>query len=105
MSSKERGFRPKQKGVECSVEGCTDWCISNDMCPRHNMAVWRRTEKGKASVKRFNDKRRRDSITKECRHCGGEFVTARKAQGLCSACSKSHGSRYSRERRKEIKNG
>ena len=38
MLVKKRGFRPRQKGVACSVEGCTDWCVSNDLCPKHNMA-------------------------------------------------------------------
>lgn len=60
----DRGFRPRQKGVECSVEGCTGWCVSNDLCPKHNMALSRYgSVHGKAETKRIckNEK------------CGKEF--------------------------------
>ncbi len=58
----ERGFRPRQKGVDCSVEGCSEWCVSNDLCSKHNMALSRYgSVDGKAAVK------------KVCKGCGEDF--------------------------------
>lgn len=36
-----RPYRKKQKGKQCSVRGCTEWCVCNDLCPKHNMALHR----------------------------------------------------------------
>ena len=82
-----RPFRPKQKGVECSVDGCTDWCVSNDLCAKHNMRERRKQEKYKAYVREYNKRYKRPSVEKICK-CGLRFETARKNQVKCSACSK-----------------
>lgn len=59
---KERGFRPRQSGVPCSVEGCGNTCVSNDMCISHNMALHRYgSVHGKPAVKKI------------CKACGEEF--------------------------------
>lgn len=36
-----RIYRPRQKGVECIVPGCTEWCVSLDMCSKHYLALYR----------------------------------------------------------------
>lgn len=87
MLVKERGFRPKQKGVNCSEPGCTAWCVSNDLCPKHNMAKYRATVKGIAATKKYNQRVKRPDIDKACGLCGVAFVTARKEQDYCSDCS------------------
>ena len=50
-------------------------------------AAYRQTDKGKASVERFNKKVKRPDIQKECCRCGIEFMTSRKNQKLCLTCS------------------
>lgn len=92
-----RGFRPRQKGVECSVEGCLDWCVSLDLCGKHRAQVWRKTLKGQVYTKEYNKRYKRPDIDKVCGHCKEVFVTARKAQVLCSGCSKSHQPSYSQK--------
>ncbi len=82
-----RPFRPRQKGVACSIEGCDNWCVSNDLCSKHNMARHRLTEKGRAYVKKYNERYKQPDIKKACIECGGGFVTAKKSQELCSECS------------------
>ena len=63
MGGDHRRFpRVKQKGVECSVEGCTDWCVGRDLCPKHNMALYRYgSVDGKPKTKKI------------CVVCGKEF--------------------------------
>lgn len=31
----------QQKGKKCSVPECTEHCVSNNLCAKHNMALWR----------------------------------------------------------------
>lgn len=33
--------RQRQKGKKCKVKGCYHWCVSNDLCAKHNMALHR----------------------------------------------------------------
>lgn len=72
----ERGFRPRQKGVECKVDGCTNWCVSNDMCANHNMALHRYGSiHGKPKKKHV------------CKGCGKEFEHKYDRTEYCSiAC-------------------
>lgn len=67
-----------QKGVECSVEGCTEWCVCNDLCHRHNMAKSRygspegkpekvRTCKTRGCKNKFSHKYDRVIKCEECR--------------------------------------
>lgn len=102
MVESERGFRPRQKGVECSVDGCTDWCVSLDLCGKHRVQVWRKTLKGKAYTKEYNKRYKRPDIDKICEHCKGEFVTARKLQWLCGECSEKYSVFYSQKRHREL---
>lgn len=67
-------------------------------------AAYRQTEKGKASVLRFNAKVKRPDIQKVCRMCKTEFTTARKAQKYCTACSRSDEGMAMRQRDFMIKN-
>ena len=72
----ERGFRPRQKGIPCKIEGCDDWRVSNDLCPKHNMALHRYGNvHGKLAVK------------KRCK-CGVEFEHKYKQVILCEKCRK-----------------
>jgi len=44
--------RKRQKGVQCSVDGCGNWCTGNDLCQKHNQAMYRYgSVEGKAIVK------------------------------------------------------
>ncbi len=99
----DRPFRPRQKGVECSVEGCTGWCVSNDLCSKHNMRKYRLTEKGRAQVKAYNKRFKRPDIDKVCIRCKKGFVTARKDQELCGECS-SVASAYYAQKKYRAKN-
>lgn len=94
VAVKERGFRPRQKGVPCSIDGCDDWCVSNDLCPKHNMRERRKQEKYKAYTREYNKKYKRPDIDKVCELCGAKFVTARESQTLCSECSGSGKANY-----------
>ncbi|MGR3302306.1 MAG: hypothetical protein ACUZ8I_07355 [Candidatus Scalindua sp.] len=87
----KRGFRPRQKGVECSIPGCSDWCVSNDMCPRHNMAMYRY---GNAMGK---------VVKKVCKACGGKFSGKRDKGDYCTpGCYKST-PEYKEKRCKAVK--
>lgn len=99
-----RGFRPRQKGVECSVEGCTDWCVSNDLCPKHNMRERRKQEKYKAYTREYNKRYKRPDIKKVCDICYTIFVTARESQVVCSECSGSPKSNYEAVKRHRERN-
>lgn len=103
MLVKERGFRPKQKGVECSEPGCDNWCVSNDLCPKHNMQKYRATAQGKAATKEYNKRFKRPDIKKVCELCHNEFVTARKEQILCGGCSGSPKGNYLAQERYRAK--
>jgi len=59
---------------------CTDAC---------RQKAYRQTDKGRASVLRFNVKVKKPDVRKMCRICKIEFTTASKAQRLCTACSRS----------------
>lgn len=102
MIESVRGFRPRQKGVECGVAGCTDWCVSNDLCAKHQMRARRKTVEGRAYTKEYNKRYRRSGLNKVCEHCKGGFVTARKAQRLCGECSKKYSASYSQKRRRRF---
>ncbi len=91
MESIERGFRPKQFGVECSIAGCAEWCVSRDLCAKHRMQLYRKTVKSKAYTKEYNKRYKRKDINKLCVHCQKPFVTARRSQELCSVCSVKYG--------------
>ena len=86
-------MRKKQKGIECSVDGCTGWCVSNDMCPKCNMRAYRATPEGKASTKAYNQRYKRPDIEKVCDVCHDTFLTARESQVSCSSCSGSYAAR------------
>lgn len=72
----ERGFRPRQKGVECRVEGCDDWCVSNDLCAKHNIAM-----------RRYGNPLGKPATRKICKNkdCGREFEHKYDVTGYCSA--------------------
>ena len=67
--------RLRQKGKKCSVEGCNDWCVSNDLCGKHNMAVRRY-----GSVHGGKDGHRKGVC-----YCGKEFVMVKTDQKYCSS--------------------
>ncbi len=100
----EREFRPKQKGVECSIEGCAGWCVSNDLCAKHSMQRYRATEKGRAYVREYNKRYKRPDINKICGLCKIEFVTARVEQWLCGECSGSGKANYLTQKRNRNNN-
>lgn len=86
--SSSRGFRPRQKGIECNIDGCSEWRVSNDLCPKHNIQRLRRSNKKYRNyVKDYNKRYKRKDIDKVCEVCKEDFVTARKNQYLCSKCS------------------
>lgn len=72
-----RPFRPKQRGVRCSVterngKPCRGWCVSNDMCARHNIAKARYGNPlGKRATKRV------------CKGCGEVFEHKYEVTAYC----------------------
>lgn len=91
MADNRRWPRVRQRGIECSVEGCTGGCVGNDLCAKHNMAKHRLTAKGMAQVKEYNKRYKCPDVNKVCVHCKKGFVTARKSQELCNGCSPTAG--------------
>lgn len=91
--------RKRQKGLECVIDGCTEWRVSNDLCPKHNMQRYRRTESGKASTKKVNKRYKRPDIAKVCEDCKKDFVTARESQVLCSDCSGGSKAQYNAQKK------
>lgn len=65
--------RVRQKGVKCSVEGCEDWCVGNDLCARHN-----------AALRRYGSVHGKPYIEKECDFCGNIFKTKLERARYCS---------------------
>lgn len=78
---------PRVRQLNCKVDGCEGKAVSNDLCSKHNMSNYRKTDKGKAYVKEYNKRFKRPDIDKVCKSCGDGFITARKTQELCSKCS------------------
>ena len=70
----DMGFRKIQKGKSCSVNGCDNWCRSNDLCNKHNMALRRygNVLGGKIDRKAI------------CVGCGKEFRLIKIGQEYCS---------------------
>ncbi len=68
-----RPFRPRQKGVTCSVEGCKNWCVSNDLCQNHNMAV-----------RRYGSTSGKPAKSKICKGCNKEFAHKYEITEYCS---------------------
>ncbi len=100
----KRGYRPVQRGLDCSVVGCDNKCVSNDMCPKHNMAHYRATVKSaREYTKRYNRRYKRPDVNKVCRNCGRLYVTARTGQYLCSECSGSKAGAYEAQKRHRAK--
>lgn len=95
--------RKKQRGIACSVEGCNNWCVSNDLCAKHSMRERRKQEKYKAYIRKYNKNYKRPDIQKSCILCGVEFTTARINQGLCSDCSGSNKGNYLAQKRHRAK--
>ncbi len=69
----KRPFRPQQKGVQCSIEGCTNWCVSNDLCAKHNM-----------SMHRYGYPLGKPGIKKICKNCGKRFRNKYERTEYCS---------------------
>ncbi len=80
------GVRKRQKGIECGVDGCDNWCVSNGLCSKHYMAQRRSVEGGRAYDRKYNKRYKRPDVKKVC-VCGVEFTTARVNQVDCSDCS------------------
>lgn len=99
-SDNERGFRPRQKGIDCSVDGCTEGCVSNDLCPKHSMQKLRRSNKKyRDYITNYNKRYKHDDVDKVCELCKKDFVTARKNQYLCSNCSGSNKGKYETQKK------
>jgi hypothetical protein len=69
------GMRKVQKGKDCSVEGCDNWCVSNDLCPKHQMALRRygSVYGAKAGVRRG-----------VCKGCGEDMPIRKAKQEYCT---------------------
>lgn len=75
---KDENRRHKQKGVECSVPGCTDWCVCNDLCHNHNMAKYR-----------YGDALGKPEKKRRCR-CGETFSHKYDSVKKCLRCRTEH---------------
>jgi len=91
--------RRKQKGVVCSIMGCDNWCVSNNLCAKHNMQERRKQESYKNYIKQYNKRYKRPDINKVCDVCQAVFVTARASQNLCSTCSGSSKGNYAAQKK------
>lgn len=69
----EREYRLRQKGVECSVEGCGNWCVSMDLCSKHGNAF-----------RRYGNVLGKEAIGRECIVCGVIFKSIRDVARYCS---------------------
>lgn len=67
------GFRKVQKGKPCKVVGCEEWCKSNDLCHKHNMALRRYGNVLGGKVDRVE----------VCKNCGEEFKLIKSNQEYC----------------------
>lgn len=76
--------------VECGVTFKAKTTFATVCSSKCSMRRYRRTSKGKANVVRFNSKVKRPDIKKVCRECKEGYITTRKAQVFCSACSRKH---------------
>lgn len=94
MVDNRRWPRVRQADVKCKIEGCDDLCVGNDLCSKHSMQAYRRTEKGRAYVIEYNKRYKRPVINKVCEICKGEYTTARLTQMLCGDCSGSKKAKY-----------
>lgn len=80
----------------CDFEGMTMFArYCGGVCRQR---VYRKTDKGKASVVKSNAKVKVRDRKKKCIHCGEEFVTARKNRKLCDVCSKGKGAYYAQKK-------
>lgn len=69
--------REAQKGVECSVVGCVNWCRSKGLCSKHYMALMRYGDVRGGKVGRVG----------LCKVCGYEFMLVKSDQLYCGvAC-------------------
>lgn len=73
--------------VECGVKFEAKTMFATVCSPKCSMRRYRKTEKGKAQVLRFNKNVKRPAIDKVCVGCNDPFVTARVNQALCRECS------------------
>jgi predicted nucleic acid-binding Zn-ribbon protein len=73
--------------IECGIVFEAKTMFATVCSPKCSQRRYRKTEKGKASVLKFNTKVKRPDIDKKCTACGSKFITARETQELCSSCS------------------
>ncbi|KKM65013.1 hypothetical protein LCGC14_1495510 [marine sediment metagenome] len=73
MVDNRRWPRVRQKEVECSVDGCKDTCVGNDLCSKHNMALYR-----------YGNATGKPKIKKICIACGSEFENKYEITQYCS---------------------
>ncbi len=90
--SNDRGFRPRQKGVACSVEGCDNWCVSNDLCPKHNMAM-----------SRYGSTLGKPAVKKVCKGCGKVFEHKYDVTGYCRPECYRNTPKYKKKRYQAVK--
>ena len=73
MVDNRRWPRVRQKEVECSVDSCKDTCVGNDLCSKHNMALYR-----------YGNATGKQKIKKICIVCGIEFENKYEITRYCS---------------------
>ncbi len=73
MPDNRRWPRVKQKGVRCTVKGCKDYCVGNDLCSKHNM-----------SLHRYGNPNGKPKVKLICVQCGSEFEHKYENTKYCS---------------------
>ncbi len=66
-------MRNRQKGVLCSVDGCDDWCVGNDLCQKHNQALHR-----------YGSVYGKEETDRDCEWCGKVFRSKYDSAVYCS---------------------
>ncbi len=69
----------QQQGIECSIEGCADECVCNDLCHNHNMARYR-----------YGDPMGKPEKTRRCKKCKKPFSHKSDSVKMCDSCRKAH---------------
>lgn len=89
---------------ECGVEYTARTLFTRYCGARCRMRSYRKTDKGKAMVKRVNERYKRPGVDKVCELCGEPFVTGIKSQTFCSECSGGKKANYITQKRYRKKN-
>jgi hypothetical protein len=89
--------------VECGEMFSAVTMFAEICSPRCRQRRYRRTEKGKANVLKFNKKVKRRRVKRVCGICGIDFKTTRKSRLYCDECTGNGRARSASQKRHRLK--